>query len=125
MNGKHKKKVKVTLVLALRLCTGRTVHMGSRGIALLFLDHGTRKDERSASRPGRSLPPGKTWYALYRRVDRLQGRSGQVRKISPVPGFDPGPSSRCTDCAMWPTKHDYGGIESGRCFGMEMDVGRN
>jgi len=32
------KKVKVTLVEALRLCTGRTAHGGSRGIALLFHD---------------------------------------------------------------------------------------
>ena len=30
--------VKVTLVQALRLCTGRTAHRGSRGIALLFHD---------------------------------------------------------------------------------------
>ena len=36
-----KVKVKVTLVQALRLCTGRTAHRGSRGIALLFHDHGT------------------------------------------------------------------------------------
>ena len=36
-------KVKCTLVQALRLCTGRTAHRGSRGIALLFLDHGTTK----------------------------------------------------------------------------------
>jgi hypothetical protein len=35
------KKVKFTLVQALRLCTGRTAHRGSRNIALLFLDHGT------------------------------------------------------------------------------------
>ena len=34
---------KCTLVQALRLCTGRTAHRGSRGIALLFHDHGTRK----------------------------------------------------------------------------------
>jgi hypothetical protein len=34
-------KVKCTLVQALRLCTGRTAHRGSRGIALLFHDHGT------------------------------------------------------------------------------------
>jgi len=26
----------------LRLCTGRTAHRGSRGIAVPFLDHGTR-----------------------------------------------------------------------------------
>ena len=38
-----KKKLKCTLVQALRLCTGRTAHRGSRGIALLFLDHGTRR----------------------------------------------------------------------------------
>ena len=33
-----KVKVKVTLVQALRLCTGRTAHRGSKGIALLFHD---------------------------------------------------------------------------------------
>jgi len=35
--------VKCTLVQALRLCTDRTAHTGSRGIALLFYDHGTRR----------------------------------------------------------------------------------
>jgi hypothetical protein len=34
-----------------------------------------------------ALPPGKTRYRLYRRLGRLQGRSGRVRKISPLPGF--------------------------------------
>jgi len=43
----------------------------------------------SASRPGRSLPPVKTRYPLYRRLGGPQGRSGQVRKISPLLGFDP------------------------------------
>ena len=33
--------------------------MGSRVIALLFLYHGTTRGEGSASRPGRTLPPGK------------------------------------------------------------------
>ena len=36
-------KVKVTLVQALRLCTGRMTRRGSRGIALPFHDHGTRR----------------------------------------------------------------------------------
>ena len=36
------KKVKFTLVQALRLCTGRTAHRGSRGIAVPFHDHDTR-----------------------------------------------------------------------------------
>jgi hypothetical protein len=35
------------------------------------------------------LPPGKTRYPLYRRLDELQGRSRRVRKISLSPGFDP------------------------------------
>ena len=82
-------KVKGTLVQALRLCTDRTANKGSRGIALLFLDHCIRRGEGSASRPGRSLPPGKTRYPLCRRLGGLQGRSGQVRKISPPQGFDP------------------------------------
>jgi len=30
-----------------------------------------------------ALPPGKTWYPLYRRLSVPQGRSGRVRKISP------------------------------------------
>ena len=38
-----KVKVKVTLVQALRLCTGRTAYRGSRGIALPFHDHGTTR----------------------------------------------------------------------------------
>jgi len=46
--------------------------------------------EGSTSCPGRSLPPGKTRYLLYRRLGGPQGRSGQVRKISPPPVFDPG-----------------------------------
>jgi len=36
-----------------------------------------------------ALPPAKTRYPLYRRLGGYQGRSGQVRKISPQPEFDP------------------------------------
>jgi hypothetical protein len=35
------------------------------------------------------LTPGKTRYPLHRRLGAPQGRSGQVRNISPPPGFDP------------------------------------
>jgi len=66
-------------------------------------------DEGSASRPGCSLPPGKTQYPLYRRLGGPQGRSGQVRKISPPPGFDPWTiqpiGSLYTDYATQPTLH--------------------
>jgi len=105
-------KVKFTLVQAQRLCTGRTAHRGSRGIALPFRDHGTRRGEGSASRPHRSLPPGNTRYPLYRRLGGPQGRSGQVRKISPPPpGFDPRTvqpvASSYTDYATQPTHVMY------------------
>ena len=39
------------------------------------------RGEWSAARPGRTLPPGKTLYPLYRRLGGPQGRSGR-RKIS-------------------------------------------
>jgi hypothetical protein len=53
------KKIKVTLVQALRLCTGRTAHRGSRCIALLIHNHGTRRGRgvNVTSRP--LFTPGK------------------------------------------------------------------
>ena len=51
--------------------------------------------EWSVSRLGRFLPPGKTRYPLYRRLSGPQGRSGQVRKISPPTGIrSPGRPAR-------------------------------
>ena len=99
-------KVKCTLVQALRLCTDRMAHRGSRGTALLFLDHRTRRGWGVSITPRPLLCPGKTQYPLYRRLGGPQGRSGQVRKISPQPGFNPWTAqpivSRNTDCATWP-----------------------
>jgi hypothetical protein len=45
--------------------------------------------EGSASCPGLFLSPEKTRYPSYKRLVGPQGRSEQVRKISPPPGFDP------------------------------------
>jgi hypothetical protein len=44
--------------------------------------------EWSAARPGRTLPPRKTRYPLYRRLGGPQGRSGRAENLAP-PGFDP------------------------------------
>jgi len=67
--------------------------------------------EGSASLPGSSLPPGKTRYPLHRRLGGRQGRSGQVRKITPPPGFDlrtvQPVASRYTDYAARPTCWSY------------------
>jgi hypothetical protein len=102
----YKKNVKCTLVQALRLCTGCTARRGSRGIALLLHDHGTRRGwgVSVTSRP--FLPPGKTRYPVYRRLGGPQGKSGQVRKISPPPRFDLRTlqpiASRYTNYFTWP-----------------------
>jgi len=62
----------------------------------------------ASARPGRFLPPGKTRYALYSRLGWPQSRSGQVRKISSYPEFDPQtfqPVTRCySNWATRPTK---------------------
>ena len=52
-------KVKVTLVQALRLCTGRTAHRGSRGLALPFHDHDTRWGLGVSVTPQPLFTPGK------------------------------------------------------------------
>jgi len=110
-----KKSVKCTLVQALRLCTGRTAHRGSRGIALPFHDYGTRRGEGSESRPGRTLPPGKTRYPLYRRLGGPQGKSRKIcgKSRPPPPEFDPRTvqlvASRYTDYATRPT------VKNGDC----------
>jgi hypothetical protein len=58
----------------------------------------------SKPRPGRFSPEKETWHPLYRRLIGLQGRSGRVRKNSPLPGFDPlsfqSVASRYTDWAI-------------------------
>jgi hypothetical protein len=53
------KRVKCTLVQALRLCTGHMVHRGSRDIALPFLDHGNRRGCGVSVTPQPLFTPGK------------------------------------------------------------------
>jgi len=40
-------------------------------------------DKWSAARPGRTLPPGKTRYPFYRRLDGPQGRSRRAENLVP------------------------------------------
>jgi len=86
-----KRNVKNTLVQKLRLCTGRTAPRGSRGIALLFLDHGTRRGDGSASRlaalcprerPGTHCTGG--WVGPRAGLDRY-GKSRLHRDSIPGP----------------------------------------
>jgi len=58
-NNYIKVKVKFILVQALRLCTGHTAHRGSRGIALPFLNHDTRRGWGVSVTPRPLFTPGK------------------------------------------------------------------
>jgi len=92
--------VKCTLVQALRLCTDRTAHRGSRGIALLFLDHGTRRGEGSASRTGRSLPPGKDLVPIVQEAGWAPGlvRTGAQNLASTGIRFPDHPARKGHPC---------------------------
>jgi hypothetical protein len=79
---KSKAKVKITPEQDTK------VQRGSRYSSTLSLTSALEVGGWSTPRPGR-FTPGKDPVPLYRRLVGLQGRSGQVRKISPSTGFDP------------------------------------
>jgi hypothetical protein len=121
-----KVNVQCTLVQALRLCTDCTAHGGSRGIALPFLDHGTRRGWGVSVTPRPLFTPGKTRYLLYRRLGGPQGQSGQVWKISPPPGFDPRTIQPIASCyTNWATRPTDGTMWSASypsCFTLRKQV---
>jgi len=100
-----KVKVKVTLVQALRLCTGCTAHRGSRGIALPFLDHGTRRGQEVSVTPQPLFTPGKDPVPIVQEAGLALDR---CRKSRPPPEFNPRtvqPVANCyTDYTTWPLK---------------------
>jgi len=103
-----KKKVKCTLAQALRLCTGRTAHKGSRGIALLFHDHGTRKGWGVSVTPRPLFTPGKDPVPIVQEAGWAPGPVWTgAENLAPPPGFDPRTvqpvASRHTDWATRPT----------------------
>ena len=84
-----KVKVKCTLVHALRLCTGRTAHRGSRGIALLFLDHDTIRGWGVSVTPRPLFTPGEDPVPIVQESGWAPGPVWTGAEISPPPGFDP------------------------------------
>ena len=104
MPEKGKGKVKCTLVQAPRLSTSRTAHRGSRDIALLFLDHGTRRGRAVSvtprERPGTHCTGG--WMDPRAGMDRC-GKSRPYRH--PIPGRTVQlVANRYTDYATLPTQ---------------------
>jgi len=70
---KSRKKVKCTLVQALRLCTGCMAHSGSRGIALPLLDHGTRRGWGVSVTPRPLFTPRKDLVPIAQEVGWAPG----------------------------------------------------
>jgi len=83
-------KVKCTLAEALRLCIGRTAHRWSRGIVLLFLDHGTRRGCGVSVTHRPLLTPGKDPVPIVQEVGWAPGLVWtDAENLVPLPGFDP------------------------------------
>jgi len=61
---------------------------GSRVIAVLFLWPRHKMVVGGQRQSTAALPPGELWYPFDRKLSGPQRRPGQVRKISPPPGFD-------------------------------------
>jgi len=105
----RKVKVKVTLVQALRLCTGCTAYRGSRGIALPFHDHGTRRGWGVSFTHRPLSTPGKDPVPIVQEAGWAPGRvwTGE-ENLGPPPEFDPRTvqpiASGYTDWATRPAK---------------------
>ena len=102
-----KGKVKCPLVQALSLCTGCTAHRGSRGIALLFHDHGTRKGWGVSVTPRPLFTPGKDPVPIVQEAGWAPGPVWTgAENLAPPTGFDPRTvqvaASRWTDYATRP-----------------------
>jgi hypothetical protein len=79
---------KCTLVEALRLCTGRRAHSGSRGISLPFHDHGTRRVVVSVThRP--LFTPGRNTVLIVQDAGWAPGPVWTGAENLAPPGFDP------------------------------------
>jgi hypothetical protein len=87
----------------MRLSTGHMAHRGSRGIAVPFLEHGTRRGWGDSATPRPLFTHGKDLAPIVQKAGWAQGQSGQVRKILLPLGFDPWTvqpvASRYTDYA--------------------------
>ena len=105
---RSKVKVKVTLVQALRHCTGRTAHRVSRGIALPFHDHGTRKWWGVMVTPRPLFTPGKDPVPIVQETGWAPGPVWTGAENLAPPAFDPRTvqplASRCTKWATGPTE---------------------
>ena len=109
------KKVKCTLVQALRPCTGRRPIGGVEVELYSFLTTALEGGEGVSVTPRPLFTPGKTQYPWYRRLGGPQGRSGQVREISPPPGSIPDRPARSQSLHRLSYRAHYACVEISYC----------
>jgi hypothetical protein len=108
MDKQKVKKVKCTLMQALGIHTGRTAHRGSRGLALLYHDHGTRRGWGVSVKPRPLFTPendqvpivqeaGWAPRPVWTGADNLAPTRIRSTDVQPV-------TSRYTDWATRPTR---------------------
>ena len=86
-------KEKCTLVQALRLCTGRTAHRGSRGIDLPSHDHRTRRGWGVSVTPRPLFTPGKDPVPIVQEAGWTPGPFWTgAKNLAPHQDSIPGPS---------------------------------
>ena len=86
-----KGKVKCTLVQALRLCTDRRAHKGSRGIALPFHDHGTKRKLGVNVTPRLLFTPGKDPVCIVQEAGCAPGSVWtEAENLAPIGIRSPG-----------------------------------
>jgi hypothetical protein len=104
--------VKCTLVQALRLCTGHTAHRGSRGIALLFHDHSTRKGWGVSVTPRPLFTPGKDSVPIVQEAVCATGPVWTGAENLASTGFwspdRPARSQSLYRLSYWPTSNLFG-----------------
>jgi len=88
------KMLRCTLVQARRLCTDRTAPRGSRGIALLFLDHSNRKEWVVSVTPRPFFTPGKEPVPIVHQAGWAPGPVWTgAENLAPQRNSIPGPFS--------------------------------
>ena len=105
-----KVKVKCTLVRALRLCTGRTAQRGSRGIALPFLDHGTKRGWGVSVTPRPLFTPGKDPVPIVQEAGWAPGPVWTgVENLAPtgIQSPDRPAHSQSLYCLRYPVHNNY------------------
>ena len=91
------------------LCTGRTAHRGSRGVALLFHDHGTRRCGGVSLTPQLVFTPRKDPVLIVQEAGWVPGPVWTDAENLAPPGLDPRTvqpvANRYTDYATLKLRH--------------------